>query len=168
MITLSEWLRAVKYQVQYSVPRPKLSTVDGTSNFRVFSASGNRDSIEYEHISNLIFNEETENATVIEFIDYNQSLAYRWINPVYRDSNMELIVVPEVEFIQLDEEADIMEKITALFNGEEYDSRVTVPLDLTEHEIYMLAMGAHKQDITLNEYIGEVLKAAMEAANERE
>ena len=164
MITLSEWLRAVKYQIVDNAPWQLLPAGNGTSDFRLFNAFRDRSA---EYVSNLIFNEETENATVIEFIDYNQSLAYRWINPVYRESNMELGVAG-VEFIQLNDEEDIMEKITALFNGEEYDTRVTETLDLTEHEIYMLAMGAHKQDITLNEYIGKVLKAALEAANERE
>ena len=30
------------------------------------------------------------------------------------------------------------------------DNRVEVELDLNEHEIYQLAMEAHKRDITLN------------------
>jgi hypothetical protein len=38
------------------------------------------------------------------------------------------------------------------------DDRVEIELDLNEHEIYMLAMQAHKRDITLNKMIEIILQ----------
>ena len=38
------------------------------------------------------------------------------------------------------------------------DDRVEVELDLNEHEIYLLAMEAHKRDITLNKMIENILQ----------
>ena len=38
------------------------------------------------------------------------------------------------------------------------DDRVEIELDLNEHEIYLLAMEAHKRDITLNKMIENILQ----------
>ena len=38
------------------------------------------------------------------------------------------------------------------------DNRVEIELDLNEHEIYQLAMEAHKRDITLNKMIESILQ----------
>ena len=42
------------------------------------------------------------------------------------------------------------------------DNRVEVELDLDEHEIYQLAMEAHKSDITLNKMIEGILQEVID------
>jgi len=42
------------------------------------------------------------------------------------------------------------------------DNRVEVELDLNEHEIYQLAMEAHKRDITLNKMIEIILQEVID------
>ena len=42
------------------------------------------------------------------------------------------------------------------------DNRVEVELDLTEHEIYQLAMEAHKRDITLNKMVEGILQEVID------
>ena len=42
------------------------------------------------------------------------------------------------------------------------DNRVEVELDLDEHEIYQLAMEAHKRDITLNKMIEIILQEVID------
>jgi len=44
----------------------------------------------------------------------------------------------------------------------ENDNRVEVELDLNEHEIYQLAMEAHKRDITLNKMIESILQEVID------
>jgi len=44
----------------------------------------------------------------------------------------------------------------------ENDNRVEVELDLNEHEIYQLAMEAHKRDITLNKMIESILQEVVD------
>ena len=44
----------------------------------------------------------------------------------------------------------------------ENDNRVEVELDLDEHEIYQLAMEAHKRDITLNKMIEGILQEVID------
>ena len=42
------------------------------------------------------------------------------------------------------------------------DNRVGVELNLDEHEIYQLAMEAHKRDITLNKMIETILQEVID------
>ena len=42
------------------------------------------------------------------------------------------------------------------------DNRVEVELDLTENEIYQLAMEAHKRDITLNKLVEGILQEVID------
>ena len=42
------------------------------------------------------------------------------------------------------------------------DNRVEIELDLEEHEIYLLAMEAHKRDITLNKMIEMILQEVVD------
>jgi len=42
------------------------------------------------------------------------------------------------------------------------DNRVEIELDLDEHEIYQLAMEAHKRDITLNKMIESILQEVVD------
>ena len=92
---------------------------------------------------------------------------YRWLNP---DSKDFMIAEAEqkkvdwqqawddVKWIDLDVEQDFFEKAVAIFNGEEFDKRVQMEVDLDDATILMLAKEAHKRDITMNKYIEEVLQ----------
>jgi predicted HicB family RNase H-like nuclease len=42
------------------------------------------------------------------------------------------------------------------------DNRVEIELNLDEHEIYKLAMEAHKRDITLNKMIESILQEVID------
>lgn len=44
----------------------------------------------------------------------------------------------------------------------ENDNRVEIELNLDEHEIYQLAMEAHKRDITLNKMIETILQEVID------
>jgi len=45
-----------------------------------------------------------------------------------------------------------------MFNGEKFDTRIQVPIDLDNDTMLKLAMEAHKRDITLNKMVEEVLR----------
>jgi hypothetical protein len=42
------------------------------------------------------------------------------------------------------------------------DNRVEIELNLDEHEIYLLAMEAHKRDITLNKMLEGILQEVID------
>ncbi len=64
----------------------------------------------------------------------------------------------DVKWVDLEVEEDFFEKAEAMFNGEEFDNRVQVPLDLDDDLMMQLFMEAHKRDITLNQLVEEILK----------
>lgn len=96
---------------------------------------------------------------------------YRWTNPAFLNAfikeSKEYNVNPhqawdDVNWVELDVAEDWLEKATSMFNGEEWDDRVQVPLDLSDDLILQLAMEAHKRDITLNKMVEIVLQEAIE------
>ena len=96
---------------------------------------------------------------------------YRWLNPDYKDALYKEskkrkvdtdIAWDEVKWIDLEMEEDFLEKATAIFNGEEYDTRVKIEFDLDDSSILKLATEAHKRDITLNKMIEIILQEVID------
>ena len=96
---------------------------------------------------------------------------YRWLNPEYQNAfykeSKKRKVDPnqawdDVKWIDLEMAEDFLEKATAIFNGEEYDTRVKVEFDLDDSSILKLATEAHKRDITLNKMIEIILQEVID------
>jgi hypothetical protein len=96
---------------------------------------------------------------------------YRWLNPEYQNAfykeSKKRKVDPDqawddVKWIDLEMEEDFLEKATAIFNGEEHDTRVQFPIDIDDDLILKLAMEAHKRDITLNNMIEIILQEVID------
>jgi hypothetical protein len=97
---------------------------------------------------------------------------YRWLNPDYVDAFYKEskkrkvdtdIAWDDVTWIDLEMEEDFLEKATAIFNGEECDTRVKVEFDLDDRSILKLATEAHKRDITLNKMIEIILQEVIDS-----
>ena len=95
---------------------------------------------------------------------------YRWLNPSFKDAMyseaLERKVNPDqawddINWTDLEVEEDFIEKVVAIFNGHDCDTRIMVPLDLADDLILHLAMEAHKRDITLNKMVEVVLQEAI-------
>jgi hypothetical protein len=103
------------------------------------------------------------------------SRPYRWLYPYTKDAfineSKDRKVDPDqawddVKWIDLETEEDFLEKAVAMFNGDEWDTRVQVPLDLDDNLLMHLAMEAHKRDITLNKMVEIVLQEAIDRHKE--
>jgi hypothetical protein len=101
---------------------------------------------------------------------------YRWLNPEFKDGMIDESTQKNVDWSQawdtiswvdLESEEDFLEKAKAIFNGEDFDERILVPVELDNDTIMALCMQAHKRDITLNELIQEILRNML-AKNERD
>jgi len=101
----------------------------------------------------------------------NDEKPYRWTNPSWKDAYLteakERNIDPDqawddVKYVELEVAEDFLEKATAMFNGDEWDSRIQVPLDLDDDLLLHLAMEAHKRDITLNKMVEIVLQEAID------
>ena len=111
---------------------------------------------------------DTVNQTVysLEVVTLSGDFAYRWTNP---DINSGFLLEAEergvdpknawddVEWIDLEVEADILEKMTAILAGENFDERVMIDINLTDEDLVVIAKAAHKEDKTLNQFINDSL-----------
>jgi hypothetical protein len=119
----------------------------------------------------ITFDTETQEVYSMEACDYMHNRAYRLINPAYRDAHDKEVkqrgLANEawedeegnpVLWCDLEVEEDFEEKARAIVAGMEYDTMVSVPLDLPEDILLEAALNAHRQNITLNEYINNALR----------
>lgn len=97
---------------------------------------------------------------------------YRWRNPDFIDANAKEYADRDIEenlawddqkWVDLEVEEDFLEKATAIFRGRKFDNRVQVPLELDDDVLHQLMMEAHKQDITLNQLVTNLLQAEIDA-----
>ena len=129
---------------------------------------------DYAHAS-VVFNCETQEIYCAEINDKeDKHKPYRWLNPSYKneyfDEAKERNIDPDQawddkKWYDLEVKEDWLEKAEAIFNGESFDDRVKVPLDLSRDELFKLMEMAHERDITLNQMVEEIL---WQVINQRE
>ena len=112
---------------------------------------------------------DTVNQTVyqIEAWDGRRDREYRWIDPDYREAHRHEAVSRNIDpdesyddrkFIDIEVEEDIIEKATSVYKGTDYDSRITISIELTNEEKFLLMEQAHERDITVNQYVEHILQ----------
>jgi len=70
----------------------------------------------------------------------------------------------DVDYIDLEVDDDFFQKALSIKAGEVYDTRVTIPLDLSDEEVFELMKMAHARDLTLNEFVEEMLREYIKQA----
>jgi hypothetical protein len=90
----------------------------------------------------------------VEVCDYKNNRAYRRAIPEHEGDNQ---AWDGVEFVDLESDDDFIEKALAIMNGEEYDTRVSIPIELPESELLALMTMAHERDMTFNDFIGSIV-----------
>lgn len=115
----------------------------------------------------IVYDTKTQVVYQMEAWDYAKEREYRWINPHYRAEHKDEAERRDVSFtesydshtyIDLDEADDMLEKATAIANGEEYDARVIVQIELDDKDLLELMKMAHEADVTLNQFIETLLR----------
>jgi hypothetical protein len=123
------------------------------------------------HSIHVVFDTVTQFVYELQAWDYSTQRYYRWISPDYVDAvkaeaaarNVEFEDACDgVDFIDLDMEEDILEKAEAIANDEPYDTRCQISLDLPDETIFILMKLAHEADMTLNAYVEQILRYAIE------
>ena len=71
----------------------------------------------------------------------------------------------DVDYVDLEVADDFFQKALAIKAGEDYSTDITVPLELPDELILQAALAAHKQNITLNEYINLALANLVDSYN---
>lgn len=114
----------------------------------------------------IIFDTRTHGVYAVEACDYKHNRAYRLINPDYKtdhdnestgrdvDANQ---AWDDVNYVDLEVDEDFLNKAQSIISGEDYDTRIDMPLRLDNDALFELMKTAHEQDITLNQLVEDVL-----------
>jgi hypothetical protein len=125
----------------------------------------------------IVFDTRTQIIYEASAYDYSRNRAYRLINPDFKfahddeasgrgvDVNQ---AWDDVNYIDLETDEDFLEKTRAIVAGEDYDTRVSVPLTVPDDVLFELMKRAHEQDITLNQLVEDVLWDAIRAEEAHE
>jgi predicted HicB family RNase H-like nuclease len=157
MITMKEWLELVDYKITegseygWDCYGPNSYSLESFSNGYNFG---------------IVFSTKTQKVYEVSVCDYINNRAYRMINPnnveKHRKEATERGISlnqawDEVEYVDLEVNDDFIQKGLSIKNGKDYDTSVLVTIDLSDDLLLQAALEAHKQNITLNEYINLIL-----------
>ena len=167
MITMKEWMELVDYKITeggdygwqcYGPNAYSLSSWNGVHGKGGYSFD-------------IVFSTKTQKVYEVSVCDYTNNCAYRMIveNKHLKHSkeaesrNVNLNEAwDDVDYTDLEVDDDFIQKCLAIKAGEDYDTRISVPLDLPDDLLLTAAMEAHRQGITLNDYINNALASMIE------
>ena len=104
--------------------------------------------------------QDDQRVYVVEVCDYKHDRAYRLIDSSLKTDKE---AWDDVNYVDLEEDDDFIQKALSIKAGEDYDTRVSVPLTVPDDVLFELMKRAHEKDITLNELVEDVLWDAIRA-----
>ena len=165
MITLKEFMEICDYKITEG--SEYCWQCFGPSAYRLDSWNQDHEG----HSVSIIFDTQTQEVYEVSAYDYRNNRAYRLINPDYKDAHDDEASNRNVDFnqawddvnyVDLDVDDDFIQKALAIVNEEDYDTRVSVPVDFTDQELLTYMKIAHERDITFNQLVEDALRAAIE------
>ena len=167
MITMKEWMELVDYKITEG--SDYMWSCYGPNAYRLDSWNGVHG--KGGHSFSIVFSTKTQKVYEVSTYDYTNDRAYRMINPKNvekhrkeaksRDVNFNE-AWDDVDYVDLEVADDFIQKSLSIKAGEDYDTRIVVPLDLPDDLLLEAAMNAHRQGITLNDYINNALMELVE------
>lgn len=158
-ILFDQFLKAVDYQItEGSVFNwkcfPNARYLDSSNDFGVVSAI-------FSTVDQCIYQMEVQSEN-----HPNGEFHYRWTHPDWTEAHRaeeiyqhkKLGYKSEFEWTELEDTNDILEKASATLKGEEFDSRISVPLELEDDVVFELMKLAHERDITFNQLMIDILE----------
>lgn len=173
MITMKEWMELVDYKITEGSDYGWQCY--GPNSYMLSSWNGVHGSGGYSF--NIIFSTKSHKVYEVEVCDYTNDRAYRMINPDYvkkhnkeakHRSELANQAWDDVDYVDLEVVDDFIQKCLAIKAGEVYDTRIQVPIDLPDDMMFEMMKMAHERDMTLNQFVEEVLKLAIEQAESGE
>ncbi len=129
------------------------------------------------HTVSIVFDTRTHVVYEATAYDYQRNRAYRLINPDFKSAHDNEATERDVDinqawddvnYVDLDVVDDFIQKAVAIVNDEDYDTRVSVPVDFTDEELLTYMKMAHDRDMTFNQFVEQALRAAIDEFNMRE
>lgn len=152
MITLKEWMEVSNYRITEG---SDYNAYGGA--YALTSWNGDQDGYSLE----IIFDQKTQTVYEVQACDYRHNRAYRLINDAHKQVGRDDEAWDDTRWIDLEADDDWIQKAQSIVAGRDYDTRITVPIDLGDQELLALMKLAHERDVTLNHLIDQVLREAM-------
>ena len=167
MITMKEWMELVDYKITeggdygwgcYGPNSYSLDSWNGVHGVGGYSFS-------------IVFSTKTQKVYEVSVCDYTNDRAYRMINPSKiekhnkeaesRDVNLNE-AWDDVDYVDLEVDDDFIQKCLAIREGEDYDTRVSLPIDIPDEDLLQYMKLAHERDMTFNSFVEEALQHAID------
>jgi len=167
MITMKEWMELVDHKITegseygWSCYGPNAYCLDSWNG--VHGTGG--------YSFSIVFSTKTQKVYEVSVCDYTNDRAYRMIAENKRKKHDEEAFLrnvnlneawDDVDYVDLDVVDDFIQKALAIRAGEDYDTRISVPVDFTDEELLTYMKIAHDRDMTFNQLVEEALKAAID------
>lgn len=166
MITLKEFLEAIEYKI----------TEGSDYGWDCYGDNVHRlDRQIGDHRGNTVtcvFDTQEHFLYELEVWDNANDRVYRWLNPAFLKAYKKACKQHGVKFktafddtkwIDIEVEEDILQKARAVAAGEEYDTRIMVPVTFDDDELLRYMKLAHECDMTFNELVEEALVSMIDA-----
>ena len=162
MITMKEWMELVDYKITegsdygWSCYGPNAYCLDSWNG--VHGKGG--------YSFSIVFSTKTQKVYEVSVCDYTNDRAYRMIVENKRKKHKEEAFLrnvnlneawDDVDYTELEVVDDFIQKCLAIKAGEQYDTRIEVPLTLDNDQLFLLMHLAHEKDLTLNEFVEDIL-----------
>jgi len=162
---MKEWMELVEYRITEGSDYGWQCY--GSDAYMLDSWNGEQDG----HSFTIIFDTKDQTVYEVQAHDYVHNRAYRMINEDFAKKNRKEAkrrdidraeAWDNVDYVDLDVDDDFFQKALAIREGEDYDTRVSVPLELDDATMFQMMRMAHERDLTLNEFVEDVLRQAIE------
>jgi hypothetical protein len=167
MITMKEWMELVDYKITeggdygwdcYGPNSYSLDSWNGVHGPGGYSFS-------------ITFSTKSQKVYEVSVCDYTNNRAYRMINPKNQEKHRKEAehksvlanqAWDDVDYVDLDVDDDFIQKCLAIQAGEDYDTRVQIPVDFSDEELLQYMKMAHERDVTFNQLVEDALRNVLE------
>ena len=166
MISMQEWMKLVDYKITEGSDYGW--TCYGPNSYMLDSWNGGHGKDGYTF--GIIFSTKSQKIYEVSMCDYTNDRAYRMINPDYaekhrKEAESKSVIGnnawDDVNYVDLEVDDDFIQKALAIRAGENYDTRVKVPVDFSDEELLQYMKLAHERDMTFNQFVEQALRDAL-------
>ncbi len=166
MISMQEWMKLVDYKITEGSDYGW--TCYGPNSYTLDSWNGGHGKDGYTF--SIIFSTKSQKVYEVSMCDYTNDRAYRMINPDYaekhrKEAESKSVIGnnawDDVDYVDLEVDDDFIQKALAIRAGENYDTRVKVPVDFSDEELLQYMKLAHERDMTFNQFVEQALRDAL-------
>ena len=164
---MKEWMELVGYRITEG--SDYMWQCYGSNAYALDSWNGEQDG----HSFTVIFDTRDQTVYEVQAHDYVHNRAYRMINEDFQKKNRKEAkkrdidkdnAWDDVDYVDLDVDDDFIQKCLAIRAGEDYDTRVSVPMEFSDEELLTYMKLAHERDITFNQLVEQALREAIDRA----